>query len=257
MILHDRLPFPLPWTDPRTARLPGIQPMTDGCWLMQDEVFAAQMALRDRLIATQGGEVHAQLPQAQGAAEELLALLLEDLARTPGYTVTPADVTRPDGVTVPLGGAPLLTAGRLVQEDLCLMQTEGDEAVLTGAILCFPSSWQLAEKIGRPMTRIHVPVAEYDADLARRVQRMFDAIRPGQVLWRANFNVYDSSELFHPRSESDPRQPATLRRYLRSERQTLRRLPVSEAVVFAIHTFLLPMERLTEAERAGLSAAGR
>ena len=68
---------------------------------------------------------------------------------------------------MPLNPAqPLLTLGRLVQEDLCLMEPQGDEYDLTGAILCFPASWTLAQKIGRPMTGIHHPVEIYDDDLA-------------------------------------------------------------------------------------------
>lgn len=257
-ILQDGLPFPLPWTDPRTARLPGIQPASEETWLLRDAAFAPQMAERDRLIATHPDAVLALLPQGQAAAQELLETLSGWLSRQPGYRVDGGQVTRPDGVILPLDrGDPMRTAGRLVQEDLCLMQGQGAEAVLTGAALCFPANWTLAEKIGRPMTRIHGPVHEYDADIARRVQRMFDAIRPDQVLWRANFNVWDHARLFSPKPEAAPRAATPARRYLRSERQTLRRLPVSGAVVFAIHTFIVPMEGLTQAERDGLEAAGR
>jgi hypothetical protein len=40
-----------------------------------------------------------------------------------GYRVGAETVVRPDGVEVPLnGGEPMLTLGRLVQEDLCLME---------------------------------------------------------------------------------------------------------------------------------------
>ena len=35
---------------------------------------------------------------------------------------------RPDGVLVPLDGPPLITAGRLVQEDLCLLEKPDGEA---------------------------------------------------------------------------------------------------------------------------------
>lgn len=257
-VLQDGLPFPLPWTDPRTARLPGIQPAAEEDWLHRDAAYAGQMAERDRLIATRPGDVLALRPEGRGAADELLEMLTGWLSGQPGHAVSSRSVTRPDGVTVTLDrDDPLRTAGRLVQEDLCLMQQQGDEAVLTGAILCFPANWTLAEKIGRPMTRIHVPVHEYDAEVARRVQRLFDAIRPGQILWRANFNVWDHARLFSPKREADPRDPTPARRFLRSERQTLRRLPVSGAVVFAIHTFLVPMERLSDDERAGLVVAGR
>jgi hypothetical protein len=37
---------------------------------------------------------------------------------------------------------------------------------LTAAILCFPASWTLAEKLGRPLGAIHGPVAGYDPGMA-------------------------------------------------------------------------------------------
>jgi hypothetical protein len=216
------------------------------------------MAERDRLITTRPDDVLALQPEGRAAAGELLDTLLGWVARQAGYVVSAEAVIRPDGVTVTIDlDAPLRTAARLVQEDLCLMQAQGDEPVLTGAALCFPANWTLSEKIGRPMTRIHEPVQEYDADVVRRVQRLFDAIRPGQILWRANFNVWDHARLFSPKRETDPRAPTPARRYLRSERQTLRRLPMTGAVAFAIHTFIVPMDGLTMAERSGLVAAGR
>jgi hypothetical protein len=257
-ILQDGLPYALPWTDPATARLPGVQPCALEDWLLQDAVYGAQMAERDRLFATDRAAVHALTPAGLPAARELLDTLLDWLAARPGHAVTAAQVVRPDGVVVPVDrDDPLATAGRLVQQDLCLLQQAGDgDSVLTGAALCFPASWTLAEKIGQPMTRIHAPVPEYDAGIAARVQRMMAALRPGVILWRTNFNVYAVPALHHPRPEAAPRIPGA-RNFLRSERQTFRRLPATGAVVFAIHTFVIPMDRLSPAAREGLAAAGR
>jgi len=242
MIVQDKLPY-LPWMDPRSARLPGIQPLEPGDWLRVDEAFAPQMAERDRLIATTPAAVHALLPRARPAAAELYAAVLEKLAQTPGYAVGPTQVRRPDGVEVALDpDAPLLTLGRLVQEDLCLMEAEGDEHVLTGAILCFPASWTLTQKIGRPLTAIHRPVASYDDGMARRVQRLFDAIRPEQPMWRMNFLIYDDAELHQPRVEGQPRPRPVRRDLVRVERQCLVRLPQTQAVLFSIHTWVVRME---------------
>jgi len=100
-------------------------------------------------------------------------------------------VTRPDGARIPIDRAdPLGTLGHLVQEDLCLMERRGAEHVLTGAVLCFPASWRLSEKVGRPMIGIHEPVREYDATLARRVQRLLDGVRTGRPLLRFNVLTY-------------------------------------------------------------------
>lgn len=255
-VLQSRLPF-APWMDPRTARLPGILPVEGDDWLRLDDAFAGQMAERDARIRDQLPLVHGLLPAAVPAAEELLDRVLARLAVTPGYLLGRAEVRRPDGVTVALDrGQPLVTAGRLVQEDLCLLQHDGDEHLLTGAILCFPASWTLAEKLGRPMTRIHVPVDHYTPDLARRVQRLFDAIRPEQALWRMNALVYDDPALFQPRREGETRPRPVQRLYMRCERQCLLRLPASRAVVFSIHTYLVRLADLAPEARAGLAAAG-
>ena len=257
-ILQRRLPA-MPWMVPSMARLPGIQPLDPADWLVVDEAFAAQMALRDRLIAARPAAVHALLPEAEPAAAELLDAVLPRLPAL-GYEVAEGAVRRPDGVPVPVDrAAPLLTLGRLVQCDLCLMEDRGaGEHVLTGAILCFPASWTLAEKIGRPLTPIHRPVPAYAGDLARRVQRLFDAIRPDRPLWRMNAHPYMAADLHHPRAEADPRPaPTGPAPWLRSERQCLLRLPATGAVVFSIHTYVLRMDDLPPEARDALSSHAR
>ena len=146
-ILQDRLPV-APWMADHTLRLPGTGPIAPADWLQRDEVFAAQMAYRDRLIAERPEAVHAMTDACRPAAEELLDLVLTHLDGVPGYRREDRTAIRPDGVAVPLDGPPLIAAGRLVQEDLCVLeQPEGAaEHVLTGAILCFPSNWTLARR---------------------------------------------------------------------------------------------------------------
>jgi hypothetical protein len=254
-ILQDRLPLH-PWEDTATRRLPGIQPVQGRDWLRLDEAYAGQMALRDRLIAADPGAVHGLLPEARPAADELYQTILTWLAEEPGFTLTLDAATRPDGVTVPLDPAePLLTLGRLVQQDLCLMEENGTEYDLTGAVLCFPASWTLAQKLGRPMTGIHQPVEIYDPALAARVHRLLSAIRPEQPLWRMNFFTYDSFLLHHPRVEGDWRRQPTGRSYVRCERQTLLRLPRTRAVLFAIHTIVVDAGQLSAADYAALREA--
>ena len=254
-ILQSRLPF-APWVDPRQRRLPGIRPLEADDWLMVDDAYAAQMAERDRLIAERPGEVMAALPEAAPAVAELMERFPSALAGLPGYRVGRGAVTRPDGVRVALDPArPLATLGRLSQADLCLMERRGAEHVLTAAVLCFPAGWTLAEKLGRPLVRIHAPVAEYGPELAARVQRLFDAIRPEQPLWRVNVLAYATPELFAPRTEGDPRpQPAGHGGYVRSERQCLVKLPRTGAVVFSIHTAVVPHAALSPAEAEALAA---
>ncbi len=236
-ILQTSIPY-----DPLTpVRLPGIKPLPLQDWLAGDEAFAAQMAERERLLKTARERVLYCSDQAEVAAQELLDHVLA--AR---YAAAPEvrAVTRPDGAPVEIERSdPMGTLVRLVQQDLCILErpSNADEHILTAAALCFPASWTLAQKAGKPLLAIHIPVTSYDAGLAARVQRLFDGVQPERPLWRFNALWYADPSLHQPRTEDDPRPTSTpdTQNYLRSELQSLYRLPHSRAVVFSIHTRVL------------------
>lgn len=234
IICQNTLPFK-PWLLQRTRKLPGIQPVPKGDWLLRDEVFDQQMAYRDHLINTRRNDVVRAVDASLDAQQELLATVLAELK---------ANYLRPDGVLVdPDADMPIVTAARLVQEDLLILE----DGILTAAVLCFPASWTLSEKFARGMMAIHGVVDEYNDDMARRVGRLFDAIRPEQPLWRANFMIYVDAELHQPRLEADRRDSGE-GRFVRVERQTLRKLPKTQAVVFGIHTYVVPLDKLSKEE---------
>ncbi|MDD9706215.1 DUF3445 domain-containing protein [Seohaeicola sp. SP36] len=237
-ILQTRLSY-----DPTTPRpLPGTAPMDPADWIIVDEAYAAQMETRAQLLAQRRDKVLAMDAKARPAALELLDAVMNVLATRADFAVTDQQVQRPDGMRVILDrNDPMGTLGHLVQQDLCLMEKRGDEHVLTAAVLCFPASWTLAEKFMRPLTGIHVPVDSYDDSMARRVQRLFDGVQVGRPLWRFNALWYVDPTLHQPRSEADrrPERGAQDANYLRTERQSLLRLPKTGAVVFGIHTSVL------------------
>jgi len=229
--------------------------MTDPrAWLVQDDAYGAQIALREELLATRRDDVVAVTPGAEAAIEELYEAVLEWVRGAAAFRLEFGVCHCPDGRAVALDSDDKLgTMARLVQEDLCILQrsADGTEHVLTAAVLCFPASWTLAERIGRPLTRIHVPVAPYDDMMAKRVQRLFDNLRADTPLWRQNALLYASPALFHPASEAKPRvRPEARPEFLRSERQCLLRLPRTDAVVFSIHTWVVPIGQLSTTQMA-------
>ncbi|MDQ7071844.1 MAG: DUF3445 domain-containing protein, partial [Rhodobacterales bacterium] len=174
--------------------------------------------------------------------------VLDNLARYHGdaFERDGDEIRRPDGQVIALDRSdPLGALAKLVPDDFCLLQKRpagsGNEHVLTGALLCFPASWSLDEKFMQPLTFIHVPVASYDASIAKRVQRLFDGVQPARPLWRFNALWYDDATLHQPR-RSDAKRIAPdpdSAPYFRSEKQCILRLPKTQAVVFSIHTFVL------------------
>jgi dimethylamine monooxygenase subunit A len=251
-ILQSHLPF-APWADARTRRLPGILPLDMTDWLRVDDAYAPQMALRDCLIAERAHEVVGQVSTAAQAIEELYEFVLAHLPV--GFVRDGNALTRPDGVrVVPDPARALHSLARLVQEDLCLMQEDdAGEYMLSAAVLCFPAGWMLHEKLGRPLMRMHKPVEAYTQDVGRRVQRLMDAVRVETPLWRANAH-HSRAPLFNPLSEDAPKDTVAQgdMPFIRSERQCLIRLPVSRAVLFSIHTYVVARDNLTADQRAAL-----
>jgi hypothetical protein len=243
-----------PWMDPLAARLPGLQPVQPGEWLQRDDAYDGQMAYRDELLRDRRSEVIAAPDEPDPAEHALLAAVLAEIRADSGYFAISNTIIRPDGVSVALtADRPLVTAARLAQEDMLILQPRENGYALTSAVLCFPASWTLSQKFGQGMMRIHQPVDRYDENIGRRVDRVFAALQPDQAVWRANLLCYNDPELHQPRPEHERRPfDRTRPTWVRVERQTLRRLGESKAIVFTIHTWLVPIERLSPEQAATL-----
>jgi heme-dependent oxidative N-demethylase alpha subunit-like protein len=239
-----------PWMAEKTRRLPGLNPVAAGDWLRVDDAYGAQMAYREALLAEKRDAVYRIMEPAEPAAAELLMRVLDEIGAVEGYVRMRDHVICPDGRKVLLDhDQPLLTAARLVQEDLVLMEETEGEHILTGAVLCFPASWSLAEKFGRNLFDIHVPVAPYTDDVGKRVQRLFDFIKPELPMWRANFLIYSDPDLHQPRHMENRRSiDETAPKWVRVERQCLLKLPITGAVVFSIHSYVVPIGTLSSEE---------
>ncbi len=134
--------------------------------------------------------------------------------------------------------AALAGTRRLVADDLCLLLPSGDGWRLAAVCVCFPSYWHPAERVGQPLADVHQRVPGYPGLLGDRVDGFLGRLRPGQGVWRRNWLVHDLADLHVPRWIDDVDRPTPVPdgRWLRSERQTLVRLPGTEAVAFTIRT---------------------
>ena len=237
MILQKQIPY-----DTTYPNLPGTRPISPDEWIICDDAFSQQMALRDKLIETKKDKVLAISDEAQEAAVELLKMTLDFCVSKLGYKKNVNKIIRPDKVSVEIDlNEPMTFLGRLVQNDFCILQKKDNEHVLTAAALRFPASWSLEEKFLKPLIDIHIPVKAYDGNIAKRVQRLFDGLQINRPVWRFNALYYEDPNLFQPRSVNQPRRkPAPNKvKYFRSERQTIIKLPESGAIIFGIHTFVV------------------
>ncbi len=234
-----------------------------------DDRYPEELRERKNLLETRRNDVLSVLPEAAEAGFELLQRLGTLLP-----TRFPAWFSR-DGVmlhnhitdeTWNLAEPtldPLEIAGRLVQEDLCLLRPGPDGPVLVSAVLCFPSRWRLSEKIGRPMAAIHTPVPFYGERLSRPVDRLMATLKPGKLVERFNWSVVDDPALFQPGGHGRRAHDATITAgnagtalFLRVERQTLSLLPASFTVLFSIRIHRYPLARIAAQPAVAASLRG-
>jgi hypothetical protein len=239
-------------------------------WFEIDERYPQDMAERRRLLATDHSAVFAALPASDAARAEALAMIADNLTATHPDWFSLDGATLHNHLTEEAWADPTLDplelAGRLVQEDLCIIHPDDDGPIFTAAALCFPSRWRLADKIGRPLAAVHGPVPLYADRLSRPVDRFFRNLKPARIVERLNWSLLDDPALFQPggkwRSTGDEAiTPANVsdRVFLRVERQTLRALPDSGSVLFGIRVHVYPLSGIigTSPEAAALAEAVR
>lgn len=205
-----------------------------------------------------GDRVFAQLPESLPAQQELASLLARHLVQDhPAYAISRhanlcwrtrnAALHWPGVAAAVASGQPLWDASLWVADDCCILQPGPQGYALVAASLAAPSYWRLEEKIGRPLDYIHGPVPGFRQRLAEQVSRFFDHLLPEYPVWRGNWSVVNSGELLQRGEDTGSDRPAResgAGLYLRVERQSLRRLPKTGAVVFTIRVMINPLSDL-------------
>ena len=235
----------------------GVRPLDIQDWIEVDANLPAYLNEKARHYRDDRAQVIVSEENSIKAQSEVLNLLSEHLCE--GYphiyrkTSHGIDILNGqfsvslEDNTLP----PLAIAAKLVQEDLVLMSPSADGWRLVAASLCFPSAWNLLEKFGHPLHKVHAPVPGFGTGTrnASVIDRMFDNLRAEQPVMRWNWSLHEDGELHHPTSHSGSESrfgngDIGGHVFLRVERQTLRKLPVSGDIIFTVRIYLDPLEIL-------------
>lgn len=229
----------------------GMSLLDPNDWIEPDEHLVRHLARKQELLAAEREIVFREEPETRAAQAETLAVLAEFLpVRFPEIWRLAGSRMEivPAGRSVDLAGdePPLLAASRLVQEDLVLMRDGPGGYRLAAASLCFPSSWSLTEKFSQTLDGLHANVPGYPDFLAGRMARIFANLKVEMPVARLNWSIYTDDDLHHPQPKSRPRHwfedEAEFSAFVRVERQTLRRLPVSGDILFTVKIYVDPVE---------------
>ena len=143
----------------------GTFPVEITNWLPRDAETDLTIALKKKLLASRRDEVVGFKVGGEAVAEEA-ALLVSQWA---GVELSSTGINA------------LVEASSLVADDLAVLQpvksADGNEKLLlTAAVVCCPSRWTLAEKIGHDMLTVHAPVAKYAEHVGAAVDNYFQRI---------------------------------------------------------------------------------
>jgi len=156
----------------------------------------------------------------------------------------------------------LKAAARSVWEDLCLLTREGEELRLTAGALAFPTDWSLADKIGQPLVKVHAPIHGYAEQLSAGVDSFMNGLQAGALFGRTNaFVVASGAPRYLPEEPPETRfahvtpDNAGETLFVRCERQTLRRLPRTGAILFTIGVYGAALGTLSDAAVARIAGS--
>ncbi|GAA5922917.1 hypothetical protein JCM3775_006185 [Rhodotorula graminis] len=170
---------------------------------------------------------------------------------------------------------PMRVVGHLLQDDLAVMvEDENGEYRFQAGSICTAGFWRLKDKIGLTLDDIHFKgaVPNYADKYQKSMNRFFSNLREDKLVERNNYffqvdehlswsektngteAIFDhftkgpqadlvdkAREVVHPTAATSASDV-----WFRTERQTLRRLPKTRAILFTVRTYLIPVTQLAD-----------
>ena len=275
-ITNQQKPPHFPFEEPPFRLSMGLSKIPEAEWfeIFDQKERKFQMEEKRELLANHHNDVFMADPSAFMASREVLNLMLEHLPSTrPDLYSRKSNTIRlkphsefEEEWSTDLrtnGIHPLDLAARLVQEDLIIMLPPDMKQARTSAgwwlaagSVAFPSRWSLKKKFGLPMDIIHAPVPFYREQLQTTVDNFFNQMPYDEIYARRNWSLYDNPSLRQDGTKQMSKRtqkPITSnnageRLWLRVERQTLRKLKETGAILFTIRIHLRQLKYIVNYE---------
>lgn len=246
----------------------GIRSMDWELWLELDNEWHKFHDSKLARLAEMGTDLYGTQPQAQAAVYELLDEFRQYLPKrypslfkqTKNGMENLATGEKFEFCNRKPSEDPMVMAAKMVQDDLAIMMEgpSGDYYLVAGAII-LPGFWRLKDKFGLPLREIHTlgDVPKFKEKLQSGMEKFFIRLTCDKPVVRNNYFLQTDGNLawstsIGPEKENGAgwftAEPATSpeQLYFRSERQSLRRLPKTGAIVFTIRTYFAPLTEICQ-----------
>lgn len=241
-------------------------------WLDMDKYYWHYIQEKQRIWHTYGRENIDWLPESEEACLELMETVRDHMIERYPLLFTVLVDKKKNGkvvrneltkeildMTMPLKDHPLLYVTKMAKEDFYIVLKNPKDGLhyLVAAAVPFPGgSFGINQKIGKHLDVIHDDVPYYQEKLKKSMERWFERLDASNPVERASWymtwdhklkvnNIYQLPK-FVPNLEvhmksADPRQFN-----VRVERQTLRRLPKSKAIIFTNHPIFYSLDEMKD-----------
>ncbi len=230
-------------------------------WLDMDKWYIHYIKEKARIYHEFGDENIGWLPEGYEASEELMDTVVNHLLKRYPLlfkktengihnliTDEKLDLSRP------LKDHPLIYVSKLAKEDFYVVLKKDDgRHYLVAAEVPFPGgSFGIKHKLGKHLDIIHAEVPYYQEKLKKSMERWFARMKAQDIVERASWyiswdklllcnNVYS----LKPGEKVDPN--VEYKDFnVRVERQTLRRLPKTQAIIFTNHPVFYSLEEMKD-----------
>jgi hypothetical protein len=266
---------------PANIQPTGIQANHPNDLILLDSTYRSRLAYRRHLLRTHPAETYGHLPAASWAVSEFYTYIVshhlptrfpQHFSKSPSGTLVQNHTTTNTYPIISQSAPNALRAlGENLDEDFVFL-LPGDDGTwrVSAFVVCFPSGFNLAEKLGWVLGDVHSPVPGLEQKLEKSLERFFTKLAPGveNGVRRVNWGIARSAELFTPNGThvyegQEVAEDAAIcaeECCLRVERQTLWKLPGTGAIVFGIKTYMYPLSEIKaeegEAERLAEAIEG-
>ncbi len=238
----------------------GLSSIAFSEWLQYENDFADRVKEKKYLTQTEGKRVLDALPESVEAQKECLGVLTEHLQK---YHLDKFEVSK-DRILSKVENftylfsefekCPLELASYLIADDICLLRASGDDYKLVAASVCAPTWWDLSEKIGKPLTSIHAPIPNLENKIGRMIRHFLQNLKAEDCYQRSNWFLFTSPNLcvfpnsfdFYTEMTGVDLENIETKLFLRSERQTFRRLKNTKHIAFGIKVYVEPISIVKE-----------
>ncbi|KAJ5099737.1 hypothetical protein N7532_006738 [Penicillium argentinense] len=243
---------PFRWSYHQTMSLTKLE---NDWWIELESTYKSRIAQRKELFTKNGKAVLDALPGSELACKELMEMVLQYICtRYPQYFTlidkrilqnyilgTEQDIRAKPPLEVLLDNVP---------EDFALMLRDDKTGYyyLRAAVICSALGWNVESKIGRRLDAIHAPIPDYKEKMQFSMDRFFTKMPTEKPIQRGSWGLEVGEPLYMPpgdpheevRNSQDPKLKIEYCS-LRVDWQTLRRLPLSAAVVFNFKAVFSPI----------------